>query len=69
MSNKVAVITDSTAYLPQELLRRYNISVIPLSVIWGEQVYLDGVDFLPGEFYDRLSNSKIMPTTSQVTPR
>lgn len=68
MSNKVAVVTDSTAYLPQDLLKLYNISVTPLSVIWGEQVYLDGVDILPGEFYNRLSNSKIMPTTSQVTP-
>jgi DegV family protein with EDD domain len=68
MSNKVAIITDSTAYLPEECLRQYNISVTPLSVIWGDQVYLDGVDILPGEFYKRLAESKVMPTTSQVTP-
>jgi DegV family protein with EDD domain len=39
-----------------------------LSVIWGEQVQRDGVDILPNEFYARLSHSKVMPTTSQVTP-
>src|SRR5512147_3178136 len=68
MPNKVAIVTDSTAYLPQNFLKEYNISVTPLSVVWGEQVYLDGVDILPEEFYKRLAESKTMPTTSQVTP-
>jgi len=68
MSNKVAILTDSTAYLPEECKKQYNISVTPLSVIWGHQVYLDGVDIMPGEFYKRLVDSKVMPTTSQVTP-
>jgi DegV family protein with EDD domain len=68
MSNKVAIVTDSTAYLPPEILRQYNISITPLSVIWGNDVYRDGVDILPDEFYKRLANSKVMPTTSQVTP-
>ncbi len=68
MSNKVAIVTDSTAYLPQECIKQYNISVAPLSVIWGEQVLLDGVDIQPGEFYTRLADSKVMPTTSQATP-
>ncbi len=68
MPNKVAIVTDSTAYLPEECLKQYNISVTPLSVVWGEQDYLDGVDILPNEFYNRLADSKVMPTTSQVTP-
>ena len=68
MPNKVAIVTDSTAYLPEECLKQYNISVTPLSVVWGEQDYLDGVDILPSEFYNRLANSKVLPTTSQVTP-
>jgi DegV family protein with EDD domain len=68
MPNKVAIVTDSTAYLPAECLKGYNISVTPLSVIWGDQVYRDGVDILPSEFYKRLTNSQVMPTTSQVTP-
>src|SRR5512142_3195953 len=68
MPNKVAIVTDSTAYLPEEYIKQYNISITPLSVIWGNETYRDGVDILPNEFYQRLANSKIMPTTSQVTP-
>lgn len=68
MTNKVAIVTDSTAYLPEECIKQYNISVTPLSVIWGDQVYQDGVDILAAEFYERLPKSKVMPTTSQVTP-
>ena len=63
----VAVVTDSTAYLPQDLINQYNITITPLSIIWGEINYQDGVDIQPGEFYKRLAISKDMPTTSQVT--
>ncbi len=65
--SKVAVVTDSTAYLPNEILNQYNISVVPLSIIWDGHDYRDGIDILPGEFYERLTNSKVMPTTSQIT--
>jgi fatty acid kinase fatty acid binding subunit len=65
--SKVAILTDSTAYLPQDLLEQYNISVIPLTVLWGEEILRDGVDISPADFYKRLANSKIMPTTSLVT--
>jgi DegV family protein with EDD domain len=68
MSNKVAIVTDSTAYLPEDCLKQYNITITPLSVIWGEETYRDGVDISPDEFYNRLTTSKTMPTTSQVTP-
>lgn len=68
MSNKVAIVTDSTAYLPEECIQQYHISVTPLSVIWGDKVHRDGVDIRPAEFYERLPKSRTMPTTSQVTP-
>jgi DegV family protein with EDD domain len=68
MPNKVAIVTDSTAYLPEEIQKQYSITVIPLSVIWGDQIYQDGVNIMPGEFYKRLRETKAMPTTSQVTP-
>ena len=68
MSNNVAILTDSTAYLPESCQKQYNISITPLSVIWDDQIYRDGVDLQPGEFYKHLANSKVMPTTSQVTP-
>lgn len=67
MSKPVAIVTDSTAYLPQDLLNQYNITVLPLEVIWGEETLKDGVDIQPAEFYERLKTAKTMPSTSQVT--
>lgn len=64
---KIAMVTDSTAYIPAELVRKYKISVTPQILIWGEQTYRDGVDIQPDEFYARLRTAKIMPTTSQVS--
>ena len=64
---KIALVTDSTAYIPDELVRLYNIQVVPLSLIWGDQTYRDGVDIQPDEFYARLQAAKTMPTTSQVS--
>ena len=64
---KVALVTDSTAYLPKGLIQQYSITVVPLSIIWDGQTYRDGVDLLPEEFYKRLTVSKTLPTTSQIT--
>ena len=65
---KVVIVTDSTAYIPSDLLNKYNIQVAPQILIWGEETFADGVDILPTEFYARLKNAKVMPSTSQVTP-
>lgn len=64
--SKVAVVTDSTAYIPQELVDQYHITVAPQVLIWGEETFRDGVDISPTEFYTRLAKADIMPTTSQV---
>jgi DegV family protein with EDD domain len=64
--SKVALVTDSTAYLPSNLLKAHNITVVPQVLIWGDETFHDGVDILPDEFYRRLSTAKVMPTTSQV---
>jgi DegV family protein with EDD domain len=66
--SKVAVVTDSTAYIPGDLIAQYDISVAPQVLIWGEKVYNDGVDITPTEFYERLKKATVMPSTSQVTP-
>jgi DegV family protein with EDD domain len=65
--SKVAVITDSTAYLPDALLKAHHITVTPQVLIWGEETFRDGVDIMPEDFYKRLETSKVMPTTSQVS--
>jgi DegV family protein with EDD domain len=64
---KVAIVTDSTAYIPKDLLEQYTVTVVPQVLIWGEKTYEDGVDIHPNEFYQRLATAKVMPTTSQVS--
>jgi DegV family protein with EDD domain len=66
--SKIAIVTDSTATIPAELLKNYPVFIAPLQVIWDEKSYLDGIDIKPSEFYSRLSKSTTMPSTSQVTP-
>jgi DegV family protein with EDD domain len=65
--SKVAIVTDSTAYIPSALQQQLNITVVPLMLIWGEESYRDGVDMMPDDFYKRMENSKVIPTTSQAT--
>lgn len=65
---KTAVVTDSTAYIPDALCKELNITVVPLAVIWANETFLDGVTMKPDDFYTRLKDSKVMPTTSQATP-
>jgi fatty acid kinase fatty acid binding subunit len=64
--SKIALVTDSTTYMPSELVKKYNISVAPQLLIWGDQTYKDGVDIESSEFFTRLKTAKVMPTTSQV---
>ncbi len=65
--SKVAIVTDSTAYLPPEVVEKYQITVIPQVLIWGEETLFDGIDIQPTEFYERLKTTDVMPTTSQAT--
>lgn len=64
-NSKVAIVVDSTAYIPDELVKKYNLHVIPLIVNWAGESLYDGVDITPDQFYARLSQSKEMPSTSQ----
>jgi DegV family protein with EDD domain len=65
--SKIAIVTDSTSFLPAELVKQYNLTIVPLIVIWDEKNFHDGVDIQPTEFYTRLKSSKTMPSTSQVS--
>lgn len=66
MSN-IAIVTDSTSYIPKDLVEKYRISVAPQVLIWGGKTYLDDIDIKPLEFYERLKKADVMPTTSQAT--
>jgi DegV family protein with EDD domain len=65
---KTVVITDSTAYIPAPLVSQHGLRIVPLTVVWGNETYLDGVEMSPPEFYKRLKTAKVMPSTSQTTP-
>lgn len=68
MKEKIAVVTDSTAYLPAETLEKYNIHVIPLSVIIDGEVYKEGIDITTDEFYEKAKAADQFPTSSQPSP-
>jgi|Deesub1362B_J571_1020462.scaffolds.fasta_scaffold07013_3 DegV family protein with EDD domain len=61
---KVAVVTDSSANIPGELVERYRIHVIPLLLHWEKRTFRDGVDITPSQLYKQLRESKELPTTS-----
>ncbi len=62
---KIAIVTDSTAYLSDEEVRANNITVVPIPVILDGQVYDEGKDITPAEYYTKLRSAKTFPSTSQ----
>jgi len=66
--HEIALITDSTCDIPQNLLQQYDIAVIPELVIWGEETLRDRVDIAPEAFYQRLETDKCHPSTTLPSP-
>ena len=64
----VKIVTDSTSDLPVEVAQELGITVVPLYVHFGEEVFRDGVDLATDEFYRRLVTSPALPTTSAPSP-
>jgi DegV family protein with EDD domain len=65
----VKIVTDSVADLPLEIASELGITVIPLNVRFGTEVYRDGVDLTAEQFYDRIKHSKTLPVTSVPSPQ
>jgi len=65
---KVAIVTDSTGCIPNELIGSYPVTVAPQVLIWGNDTFQDGIDIQPTEFYQRLAKATVMPSSSQVSP-
>lgn len=65
---KVAVVTDSTAYMPAELIKDLPVFIVPLHLVIDKQMFLDGVTIQPDEFYSIQQESKVVATTSQPSP-
>lgn len=64
----VAVVVDSSCDLPDPVLDRHGIHLVPVQVIFGGEVFKDRVELRSDEFYRRLREAKDPPTTSQPTP-
>ena len=62
---KLAVVTDSTAYLPERIQNHPDLFVIPIPVILDGKIYNEGIDIEADEYYGLLNKSKDFPTTSQ----
>lgn len=60
----VKIVTDSVADLPPQVVKDLGITVIPVNVCFGDEVYRDGVDITTEEFYEKLAQSEVMPVTS-----
>ena len=69
MTHKIALLTDSTCDIPQKFLDEYGIKVVPLTIVWDGEQFKDGVDLTAVDFYRRLEEDPIIPTTSQPTPQ
>src|SRR5690625_2514416 len=62
---KIALVTDSTAYLPDNLLKKYNVSVVPLNVAFENESFREGIDITTKQFYEKVKLEVSLPTTSQ----
>lgn len=65
---KIKIITDSTADLPQELYDKYDIEVLPVLINFREESYLDRVDMNVDKLLERIEREKELPTTGQIIP-
>ncbi len=63
---KIKIIIDSTTDIPKEV--KEKLTVVPLTVRFGEEEYIDGVTMTHDKFYEKLAESEVLPTTSQPTP-
>lgn len=64
----IRIITDSTCEAPPEILHHPAVTVVPLSVVFGQEVLRDGIEITRDQFWARLPASNPLPTTSQAIP-
>ena len=68
VKQKVVIITDTTACIPDKIIKELGIIVVPIELVIDGKVYYDGVDITPKEFYKRLKTANSIPTTSGSLP-
>lgn len=63
-----AIVCESTCCLPSELVRRYDIEILPIPFVFGDQTFRDGVDLTHPQFYEKLAAERTPPKTSPPSP-
>ena len=66
MAQTVKIISDSTCDLSKELVEKYDITILPLHILLGEDEYRDGVDITPEEIFQAYWERKILPKTAAI---
>ena len=64
----VKIVTDSSSDIPPDIARELDITVIPLYIRFGDEVYRDGIDISADQFYERLAGNRSLPKTSIPSP-
>ncbi len=63
--SKIAIVTDSTAYIPQSVRDEHGITMVPLNVVFGNESYKEEVEITASDFYEMMKNAEQLPKTSQ----
>ena len=69
MKKNVIITTDSVCDMPPDLLDRYQVRMIPLTINEGDHSYKDGVDFTPDDIYELYDSQHLLPKTSAISPQ
>lgn len=64
----VKIVTDSAADIPAEIAAAHDITVVPLTIRFGDEEYVDGVELSAQEFYDKMAQLDVMPATAAPSP-
>lgn len=62
---RIAIVTDSTANIPEDLIRTLDVRVVPLFILFGDESYRDGIDIDKHTFYEKMAHIRALPTSSQ----
>ncbi|WP_313346085.1 DegV family protein [Sedimentibacter sp.] len=64
----IRIVIDSTSDVTQEIIEKHNLKMVPLTVNFGDESYLDKVELTASMFFEKLTKAEKSPTTSQVSP-
>jgi DegV family protein with EDD domain len=64
----IKIVTDSTCDIPPDIIKKYGIAIVPINVLFGNETYRDGIDINAEQFYKKLVESRVHPTTSAQSP-